>query len=79
MDLDKSDMETISAYIKAENPGYKGPVFIDLIRLTELHMPFAELVAQMAIMTVLDNFSGWDWDAWNARQQPVKPKRGGGF
>lgn len=38
MTLDTTDAKVIACYIRASNPGYKGPVFVDLAKLKELYM-----------------------------------------
>lgn len=37
MNLDEQDAQTISSYIMASRPDYKGPVFVDLSRLEEIY------------------------------------------
>ncbi|HFZ0487760.1 TPA: hypothetical protein ACIJOS_004576 [Citrobacter koseri] len=44
MDVTKEDAHTISEYLRAAHGGYSGPVFIDINRLSELHMAYSCLV-----------------------------------
>lgn len=55
MNLDLTDIDTIGSYIRAEQPNYKGPVFIDINGLEKMHMAFAEIVSHMAILNAKDN------------------------
>ncbi|MCW2485956.1 hypothetical protein J5069_08615 [Candidatus Symbiopectobacterium sp. NZEC127] len=48
MKVDVNDAQVITAYIRAS--GYNGPVFIDLARLKEIHMPTCEVVAHMSVV-----------------------------
>lgn len=50
MILDTDDAEVISAYIRAEQPQYTGPIFIWLERLSQLHMRSAETHVHYALM-----------------------------
>ena len=50
MNLTYEDSEVIAAYIRAEQPEYKGPVFIDLGRLEELHMRSAKAHVHYALL-----------------------------
>ncbi len=50
MNLTYEDSEVIAAYIRADRPNYKGPVFICLDRLSELHMRSAEAHVKFALM-----------------------------
>lgn len=44
INLTKQDEHTISAYLRAAHNEYSGPVFIDINRLSELHMAYSRLV-----------------------------------
>lgn len=47
MNLDEQDAQTISSYIRASRPDYKGPVFVDLSRLEEIYMWEARLLTHL--------------------------------
>lgn len=57
IELNDDDTKTILAYFRnvQKQRGYKGPCFINLTRLEEIHMPSAELTVQ-AYMTRLHTF-----------------------
>ena len=48
IELDDGDMQTIMTYFRdvQRQRGYKGPCFINLARLEEIHMHSAELTVQ---------------------------------
>ncbi|MFE0584837.1 hypothetical protein [Pantoea vagans] len=50
MNLTYEDSEVIAAYLCAERPGYKGPVFIDLCKLEDLHMRSAKSHVHYALL-----------------------------
>ena len=50
MNLTYEDSEVIAAYLCADRPGYKGPVFIDLSKLEDLHMRSAKAHVHYALM-----------------------------
>lgn len=50
LDVTKEDGHTISAYLCAAHNGYSGPVFIDINRLSELHMAYSRLVVMAYLM-----------------------------
>lgn len=49
MILDDQDTQTICAYIRAEQPAYKGPIFIDLKRLEQLHIYQSYVIVNAAL------------------------------
>lgn len=50
MNLTHEDSDVIAAYIRADRPTYKGPVFIDLGGLEELHMRSAKAHVHYALL-----------------------------
>lgn len=50
MNLTYEDSEVIAAYLCADRPQYKGPVFIDLCKLEDLHMRSAQAHVTYALM-----------------------------
>ncbi|MCW7253096.1 hypothetical protein OHC98_07385 [Escherichia coli] len=57
MNLDEQDAQTISSYIRASRPDYKGPVFVDLSRLEEIYMWKARLLTHFVIRTMTSNIT----------------------
>ena len=49
MIFDDQDTQTICAYIRAEQPACKGPIFIDLKRLEQLHMYQSYVIVNAAL------------------------------
>lgn len=43
------DERTICAYIRTAHDGYSGPVFINIHRLEELHMPMSKIIVSEAL------------------------------
>jgi hypothetical protein len=50
MNLTYEDSEVIAAYLCAGRPQYRGPVFIDLSKLEDLHMRSAQAHVRYALM-----------------------------
>ena len=50
MNLNHEDAEAISALIRADRPHYTGPVFVDLVKLEELHMRSAASHVHYALL-----------------------------
>lgn len=57
INLDEQDAQTISSYIRASRPDYKGPVFVDLSRLEEIYMWKARLLTHFVIRTMTSNIT----------------------
>ncbi|EAS1855407.1 hypothetical protein DBO12_25145 [Salmonella enterica subsp. enterica] len=57
MNLDEQDAQTISSYIMASRPDYKGPVFVDLSRLEEIYMWEARLLTHLFIRKMTSNIT----------------------
>ncbi|HGJ0797740.1 TPA: hypothetical protein ACJV7M_004647, partial [Salmonella enterica subsp. enterica serovar Give] len=57
MNLDEQDAQTISSYIRASRPDYKGPVFVDLSRLEEIYMWEARLLTHLFIRKMTINIT----------------------
>lgn len=49
MILDDQDTQTICAYMRAEQPAYRGPIFINLAKLEQLHMYQSCLIVNVAL------------------------------
>lgn len=49
LDLDVSDIDTISRYVRISQYGYHGPIVIDMKALANLYMLRAEAVALVGI------------------------------
>lgn len=52
MKLDVHDVQTITSYIKSNNPDYNGPVFIDLSRLETLHMSNSIAIVHLTLCAI---------------------------
>lgn len=50
MNLTYEDSEVIAAYLCADRPQYRGPVFIDLSKLEDLHMRSAKSHVHYALL-----------------------------
>ncbi|EAM8764432.1 hypothetical protein B1L33_10635 [Salmonella enterica] len=57
MNLDEQDAQTISSYIRASRPDYKGPVFVDLSRLEKIYMWEARLRTHLFIRKMTSNIT----------------------
>ncbi|HDV8499897.1 TPA: hypothetical protein QIT10_003887 [Enterobacter bugandensis] len=49
INLTREDEQTICEYIRAAHSGYTGPVFIDINRLSQLHLSRSRLIVAECI------------------------------